>query len=74
MALVALLNVFTFRFSNKRESKKDGRAERISIDTDHQLEIEFKSILSGKDKLQRKSRSNYYYYYYCYCYYYHYLP
>ena len=38
----------------KRESKKDGRTERISIETDKQLELEIPSILTGQDKLQRK--------------------
>lgn len=35
-----------------RESKRDGRTERYIIETDHQLELELPSILSGKDKLQ----------------------
>ncbi|CAB3990798.1 Hypothetical predicted protein, partial [Paramuricea clavata] len=35
-----------------RETKKDGRTERISIETNYQLELELPSILYGKDKLQ----------------------
>ena len=35
-----------------RETKREGRTERYSIETDHQLESELPSILSGKDKLQ----------------------
>ena len=38
----------------QRETKQDGRTERISIDTDHQVELEFPPILCGSDKLQRK--------------------
>ena len=37
-----------------RETKENGRTERISIETDHQLELEFPAILYGSDKLQRK--------------------
>ena len=32
-----------------RETKKDGRTERISIETNYQLELELPSILYGKD-------------------------
>lgn len=38
-------------------TKRDGRVERIAIDTDHQLQLEFQPILDGKDKLQRKLRT-----------------
>ena len=41
----------TFLVKN-RESKSDGRTERYIIETDHHLELELSSILSGKDKLQ----------------------
>ena len=46
----------TFFFTDfiHRETKHDGRTERISIDMDHQLELEFPPILCGSDKLQRK--------------------
>ena len=37
-----------------RQTKKDGRAERYVIETDHQLELEFPSILNSTDKLQRE--------------------
>jgi len=40
--------------SLNRETKQNGRAERISIETDHQLELEWPLILNGSDKLQRK--------------------
>lgn len=38
--------------SLNRETKENGRTERISIETDHQLELEFPAILYGSDKLQ----------------------
>ena len=37
-----------------RQTKKDGRAERYIIETDHQLELELPSILNSNDKLQRE--------------------
>ena len=37
-----------------RQTKKDGRAERYVIEMDHQLELEFPSILNSNDKLQRE--------------------
>ena len=37
-----------------REAKKDGRTERIAIETDQQLELELPSIFNGRDKLQCK--------------------
>ena len=37
-----------------RETKQNGRTEQISIEKDHQLELEFPPILYGSDKLQRK--------------------
>ncbi|XP_044172245.1 uncharacterized protein LOC122956628 [Acropora millepora] len=40
--------------SLNRETKENGRTERISIETDHQLELEFPAILYGSDKLQCK--------------------
>ena len=37
-----------------KQTKKDGRAECYVIETDHQLELEFPSILNSNDKLQRE--------------------
>ena len=48
---------FFFTFScicMQRETKQDGRTERISIDTDRQLDLELPSIENGTDKLQSK--------------------
>ena len=39
-------------FVKNRESKRDSRTECYIIETDHQLELELPSILSGKNKLQ----------------------
>ncbi|XP_022787694.1 uncharacterized protein LOC111327719 [Stylophora pistillata] len=40
------------RVELNRETKKDGRTERISIETDQQLELELPPILTRCDKLQ----------------------
>ena len=48
---------FFFTFSSiciQRETKQDGRTERISIETDRQLDLELPSTENGTDKLQSK--------------------
>ena len=49
-----LRQYFVVFIIKNRQAKKDGRAERFVIETDHQLELEFPSILNGNDKIQRE--------------------
>ena len=49
-----LRQYFVVFIIKNRQAKKDGRAERFVIETDHQLELEFPSILNGNDKSQRE--------------------
>ena len=49
-----LRQYFVVFIIKNRQAKKDGRAERFVIETDHQLELELPSILNGNDKIQRE--------------------
>ena len=49
-----LRQYFVVFIIKNRQAKSDGRAERFVIETDHQLELEFPSILNGNDKIQRE--------------------